>query len=246
MLVAVFAFVLGVATSTAESSDDDNEIPFDVAKIFIALNDTDGDLGIAAFIDGEAWRQLKIFDQNEDRVLGLWASGRLRRQGLTEFAIESNEPSFEEFSAAAFFRRFPEGTYEVEGLSLDGQELEAEVFLSHVLPAPPGNIRVSDQETSDDCDEDPGPVISGPVVISWDVVTTSHHDIGKSGDIEVVDYEVVVETDDHVFSVHLNPDVTEVEVPAAFIAQADAYSIEILVTAANGNRTAAESCFQVE
>ncbi len=75
LLVAVFAFVLGVATSTAESSDDDNEIPFDIAKIFIALNDTDGDLGIAAFIDGEAWRQLKIFDQNEECAgpLGEWA-----------------------------------------------------------------------------------------------------------------------------------------------------------------------------
>ncbi len=54
-----------------------------------------------------------------------------------------------------------------------------------------------------------------------------------------------MENDDLVFSVRLGPDVTSMEIPAAFIAQADEFSVEILVTAENGNRTATESCFEV-
>ncbi len=45
--------LLSFMTSEARAGNDDDEIPFDVAKIFIALNDTDEDLGLAAFIDGE-------------------------------------------------------------------------------------------------------------------------------------------------------------------------------------------------
>ncbi len=245
-LAVLVVLLLGIATLEARAGNNDNAIPFDVAKIFIALNDTDEDLGIAAFIDGEAWKQLKIFDPKEKRILGLWISGRLRRQGLTEFAIESSEPNFEELSPDTFFHRFPEGEYEIEGLTPEGEKLEGEVQLSHVLPAPPDDLRVSGQATPEECDEDPGPTVSDPVVISWDAVTTSHPDIGKSGDIEIVEYEVVVENEDLVFSVRLQPSITEVEIPAAFISQADEFSVEILVTAANGNRTAAESCFEVD
>ncbi len=245
MFLATALALLISATSASHAGNGDQEIPFDVAKIFIALNDTDGDLGIAAFIDGEAWRKLNIYDPDEERILTLRITGRLRRQGLTEFAIESNEPSFDELSPRTFFRRFPEGEYEVEGITLDGQEIEGEVELSHVLPAPPSNLQVSGREVPEDCEEDSGPTIRGPVEISWDAVTRSHPDLGQPGDIEIVEYEVVVENDDLVFSVRLEPSVTSVEIPAAFIAQADEFSVEILATAANGNRTATESCFEV-
>ena len=176
----------------------------------------------------------------------LRSTGRLRRQGITEFAIESSEPNFDELSPRTFFRRFPEGEYEVEGITLDGTEIEGSSELSHIMPAPPSHIQVSGQEAPEDCDEGPVPVISGPVEISWDAVTGSHPDIGKSGDIDIVEYEVVVENDDLKFSVRLLPPVTSVEIPAAFIQQAEEFSVEILVTAANGNRTAAESCFEVD
>ncbi|ETW97577.1 MAG: hypothetical protein ETSY1_22115 [Candidatus Entotheonella factor] len=114
------------------------------------------------------------------------------------------------------------------------------------MPAPPSNLEVSGHAAPEDCDEDPIPVIRGPVDISWDAVTSSHPDIGKSGDIDIVEYEVVVENEELVFSVRLLPSVTSVEIPAAFIEQADEFSVEILVTAANGNRTATESCFEVD
>jgi len=43
-------------------ANDDDEIPFSVANVFFELNNTDGDLGIHALIDGEPWKKLKIED----------------------------------------------------------------------------------------------------------------------------------------------------------------------------------------
>lgn len=37
------------------------------------------------------------------------------------------------------FRRFPAGTYEIEGETLEGDELESQVELTHVMPAPAAN-----------------------------------------------------------------------------------------------------------
>lgn len=85
------AFLTPAATTWAG----DNEIPFSVANVFLELNDTDGDLGIHALIDGQ------------------------RQQGLTELFFESAEPPFDELPPETFFRRFPEGEYEVEGMALD-------------------------------------------------------------------------------------------------------------------------------
>jgi hypothetical protein len=65
----------------------------------------------------------------------------------------------------------------------------------------------------------------------------------------VVKYQVVVEREEPtllVFSVDLPPDVTEIEVPAGFIALGDAFKFEILVREASGNQTAVESCFEIE
>ena len=108
----------------AGDHEDEVEIPFDVAEVFFELNKTDGDLGIHAMIDGEPWKRLQIEDTKERRILGVGVRGRLRRQGLTEIFFESAEPTFDELPPSVFFHRFPEGTYEVEGVSLEGDELE--------------------------------------------------------------------------------------------------------------------------
>ena len=47
-------------------------------------------------------------------------------------------------------------------------------------------------------------------------------------------------------SVDLPPSVTELEVPAGFIALGDELKFEILVREASGNQTAEESCFEIE
>ncbi|MDH3771935.1 MAG: hypothetical protein OET79_13245, partial [Nitrospirota bacterium] len=134
--VSVLALAL-TSTAPVVWADDDDEIPFAKANIFFELNNTDGDLGIHALIDGEPWKKLEIEDPRERKMLDIRVSGRLQRQGLTEIFFESAEPTFDELSPQRFFRRFKEGIYEVEGKTLEGEELESEVLLTHVMPAPP-------------------------------------------------------------------------------------------------------------
>lgn len=252
-LMAVALVVFGWSIPAVFADDDDNEIPFDVAEIYFELNDTDGDLGIHALIDGDEWKRLEIEDPRERKMLNIFVRGRLRRQGLTELFFESAEPTFDELAPERFFRRFPEGEYEIEGVTLEGEELESTAELTHLIPAPPSGIEVSGVEILPDevdCDEDI-PVVDGEdgIVISWDPVTHSHLNLGRTNEfIEVVNYQVVVEEDESelVFSVHLPPDETAVTVPSEFIDLGDEFKFEILVREASGNQTAVESCFALE
>lgn len=244
------AAILAGTTAVAGGNwrDDEEETPFDEARLFFELNDTDGDLGIHSLIDGDAWKRLEIEDPNEVLMLDVFVRGRLRNQGLTEVFFESAEPSFDELAPAKFFKRFPEGVYEFSGTTLEGEELESEVRLSQVLAAPPGNIQISGVPSAENCDADPLPSVSAPVTISWDPVTTSHPTIGKSGAVEVEHYQVVLEREEPsllVFSVELPPDLTTFTFPEAFIALGDEFKFEIIVRAANGNQTAVESCFEI-
>jgi hypothetical protein len=245
LLYELVALVLIAATPAIAASDDE---PFDVAEIFFELNHTDGDLGLHGFVDGDAWKQLTIGRPKKSSLLQVTVQGRLKQQGMTELFFESAEPGFDELSPDQFFERFPEGTYVVKGVTLDGEKLKSEVEISHVMPAPAGNIEISGVSAAENCDADPLPAVSPPIVISWDPVTTSHPDIGADGDVEIAEYELVLEFEDGglEMSVHLPPSVTAMEVPSAFIGLADSFKFEILARDVNGNRTAVESCFEVD
>ncbi len=248
------------APAMADEHDED-EIEWDVAEVFFELNNTDGDLGIHALIDGEPWKRLQIEDPHERRVFGAVARGRLRRQGVTEIFFESAEPTFDELAPEAFFRRFPEGTYEVEGITLEGDELESETEITHAMPAPPVPT-VNGIAAAEQCDdEEPGydaPVIvADEYVIAWQPVTRTHPSLGhpmNSDDITIVNYQVVVEAEletpdgefTTVFSVVLPPDVTEMTVPEQFMDQSETFKYEVLAREASWNQTAIESCFLTE
>ncbi len=182
-------------------------------------------------------------------MLDIRVKGRLRRQGLTEIFFESAEPSFDELAPEQFFRRFPEGEYEIEGITLEGDELESTAVITHLMPAPPDNIEVNGISIAEDCDEDPVPSVSGPVTISWDPVTESHPDLGRTGEmIEVVKYQVVVEREEPtllIYSIDLPPEMTSISVPEEFTDLGDEFKFEILVREASGNQTAVESCFEI-
>ncbi len=251
---AAIVLIAGLAAQPgqAKGDDDDDEIPFDEANLFFELNNTDGDLGIHALIDGDAWKKLEIEDPKGRKLLKVSVKGRMKKQGLTEIFFESAEPTFDELSPEDFFKRFPAGTYEIEGKTLDGEELKSEVELTHVMPAPAANVTISGEAAAEDCDADPLPEVSEPVVIRWDPVTESHPDLGAfSADIEIVKYQLVVEREEpelFELSVDLPPDVTEYEISPDFIAleSGDGFKFEILVREASGNQTAIESCFELE
>jgi len=217
------------------------------AELFFELNDTDEDLGIHASIDGGPYTRLEIDDTRDRTILVVTAQGRLAKQGLTQLFLESAEPNFEDLSPEAFFARFPEGVYEIEARAQTGEELEAEVELSHVLAAPPDGVTVAGLPAAEDCDAENLPVVSGdPVVIDWQPVTESHPEVGESGDVEIVRYQFFVEQGDVKFAVDLPPTVTEFLVPSEFIALGGTLKFEIIARTATGNNTAIENCFIVE
>ncbi len=222
---------------------------FSEAELFFELNDTDGDLGIHASIDGEAYSKLKIKGPNRRTILIVKPQGRLARQGLTQLSLESAEPSFDELDPEKFFRRFPEGAYEIRAKSLEGDVLEATVELSHVLAAPVGNVMVNTVPAAENCDAVPLPSVSAPVTIDWDPVTQSHPDFGDPVPVEIVRYQFFVEQGDVKFGVDLPPTVTEFQVPSEIFALGDKnepFKFEIIARTATGNNTAIESCFTVQ
>lgn len=257
LLMAVVILSLTVVTPGSRADDDDEDddgegIPFDEAKIFLELNDTDGDLGIHSLVDGDAWKKLQIESPDDREILVVRGRGSLGQHGLTEVFFESDEPSFDELPPTEFLARFPEGEYEFEGTTVEGDELESTAALSHVLPAPPANILISGVLAAENCDTDPLPSVDGnePVIIKWDPVTQSHPEIGRSDPaIEIVGYQVVVEREEPallVFNIDLPSSQTEVQVPPQFIALGTEFKLEILVKGASGNQTAVETCFETE
>ena len=228
---------------------------FEEAQIYLELNDTDGDLGIHGLIDGDAWKSLEIEGPGEQELMNVWLRTSLRRQGLTEFFFESAEPPFDELSPAAFLRRFKPGIYEIEAVSLDGEEFEEEARLSHVLAGPPRNVTVNGKPGASNCDGDL-PVVSAPVTIDWAPVTMSHPTIGTpSVPVNVMQYQFVceIEREDRVpeeivFFVDLPAGRTQFTCPAEFTALSidGEVKYEIITKLNNNNQTAIESCFELE
>jgi hypothetical protein len=217
------------------------------AELFFELNDTDGDLGLHASIDGGPYTTLEITDPQDRTLLRLLGTGSLAEQGLTQFMMESAEPTFEELPPEQFFERFPEGLYEIEVVRGD-EEFETTVELSHVLAAAPSGITVSSIPAAENCDSDLLPVVNAhaPVIIDWEPVTQSHPEIGESGPVEITRYQFFVEQGDIKFAVDLTPTVTEFQVPEAITAPGGEFKFEIIARTTELNNTAIESCFVVE
>lgn len=249
VLTAVSVGLLAMAGTTFAQEDED-EIPFAEAELFFELNNTDGDLGIHSSIDGEGWSRLRVEDPAGRRMLNIRLRGRLRRQGLTQLAFESTEPPFDELSPDVFFRRFPEGEYEITGLTLDGEEMESEALVTHVIPAAPTNILVNGALLPDGCDDGSSPSVSAgsDILIDWDPVVTTHSVVGSplgSPDIDIVLYQIFIDQGNFGLAVDQDPSDTDLLIPAGLL-RTGLVVIEILVREESGNQTASESCFVVE
>jgi hypothetical protein len=239
------SMMVGALSLQAAGKQRQPQIRFSEANLFFELNDTDGDLGIHASIDGAPWTDLEIEGPGERMLLSVSSRGRLRTQGMTQLSFESAEPPFDELPPEQFFRRFPEGRYEIEGRLQDGHEARGVAVLSHVLAARPDNIAVSGVPAAESCDDPNLPVVQSPVTIAWDPVTKSHPEIGKAGRVTVSRYQLFVEREGVKLSLDLPPSVTEFEVPTGVTALGDTFKFEIIVRTTTGNNTAVESCFIV-
>ena len=250
------------------------------AELFFELNDTDGDLGIHGFADADAWKELRIVGPDERKLLEVDLKSRLKHQGLTEIFFESAEPCFpsnpeceDPLDPEEFFSRFPEGIYEIEVETLEGDELESEIYLSHVIPAAPEVVSVGDADEPEEEGECWG-LISGAVdvEVTWKAVTESHASLPPGAPIvdigaDVISYEFVAEIDgtDIKSSTIVSPETNEWTIPGDFIALAQDVEVEddgevelvseikfeILVRVEDGdgnpaNKSAVESCFETD
>lgn len=275
--IPIILMAAAMSTSTLVFANEE-EGELEEAELFFELNDTDGDLGIHGFADGDGWKELKIVGPDERKLLDVDVKSRLKRQGLTELFFESAEPCFpsvpecdDPLDPQTFFDRFQEGIYEIEAETLDGEELENEVYLSHIIPAAPVVTSVGGEEPAENCDADELPAVNPDdgVTIVWELVTMSHASLPPGSEIvdiseDVIYYEFVAEIDETPYkSTSIVPaNVNEWTIPEEFIdlleglkdeegEPIEEIKFEILVRVDNGdgnpgNKSAVESCFEIE
>lgn len=248
VLFLTAALLLGMTVVGPERAAGKNkveEIPFGDAQIRIEVNSTDGDAGLQIFLDGEAWKKIRIEDPNGKLVFAVDNFGKLRRLGSTELFMESNEPDFQEdMSLPAILKLLPAGVYDFEGTTIEGEELEGEAELTHDLPCGPEITSPGDGD-----ELDPG----DPVVIMWEPVThkldttSATGECDESTEIEIIAYEVIVELEEsdpqQKIDIILPAGATQVTVPAELIVPGAEYSFEVLAIGESGNQTITEAFF---
>lgn len=248
---------LGAFAQDARGQDD-GTLFADVTIIF-ETNATDCDTGLQLFFDGDPWNNVIVKDPYGGRILQARAFGSLRGFGLTEQLNETNEPVVAElvegfpdlecdepeFTLEELFELFPEGVYEFKGQTVEGDDLDGEATLSHVIPAPPEIVAPS---------EDDGPQNPNNLVIGWERVDEPIlAGLGRGpmlDEVEIVGFEVVVEREDPeplvVFTADLPADATEIKVTPAFLQPGASYKFEVLQIDVSGNQTIAESEFETQ
>ena len=123
----------------------------DACRAYIEINATDGDIGFHAKLDAEGWRWAKIYSPRGRPLMLTGGLGPLRRQTVTEFFFESEEPPCwfeagnddvdwdedEVVSLRHFLERFPEGEYHFRVKQPRGGMLAGSTIMSHALPGAP-------------------------------------------------------------------------------------------------------------
>ncbi|MCZ6726156.1 MAG: hypothetical protein O7A98_02235 [Acidobacteria bacterium] len=205
----------------------------DQAAIFIEINDTDGDAGIQIFLDGEGWDTMQVFGPNGRMVMGVVADGSVGFQGITEFFIESAEPSFDEQPLEDFLALFPAGIYSFRGRTTDGRSLIGAARLTHRIPEGPEVI-------SPEEDGDPLPI--DDAVIEWETVPNPEGS-------RITSYEIIVEREEpslRVFRADMGNRQTRVTIPREFLQRRREYKVEVIAIERSGNRTISEVEFEVD
>jgi hypothetical protein len=230
------ALSLAVAiTAVARSSSDPpadaakKTIRLEEATMIVEVNDTDGDAGLQAFLDGEPWRSMTVSMPGGRKILDVDAKGRLKNFGLTELFSETNEPEFSELPLNKFKKRFPEGKYSFAGRTIEGRKLVGKAKLSHDIPAGPEIISPAAGET----------VPRDDVVARWAPV--------PEPGIDIEGYRVIVEREDplRVFNADLPASQTSVTISPEFLEPGIEYKVEIQTIEKSGNQTISELPFGV-
>jgi hypothetical protein len=199
--------------------------------MIIEFNDTDQDVGIQLFLDGEPWKNLRAFDPDGRKVLDIRGANSLKLQGLTELFFESSEPSLKEVPLKEFLKRFPEGVYELEGITTDGQEIEGEATFTHVIPDGPELISPEKGSVQD----------PDNTVVAWKAVPDPKGSAIQA--YQVIVTELLDVLPKRTFSVFVPGSTTSVTVPTEFMQDGAEYEFEVLAIEEGGNQTLSSSSF---
>ena len=253
LLVAGVALSLGTAV-WADDGDEDGEndgevIEFAETKIFLEFNSTDLDLGIHIFFDAVGWEEVEV-NGPDSTIFEVENDGSLKEIGSTEVFTESAEPPLDEDNLdqeiAEFLALFPEGEYEFEGETVDGDRLVGTAVLAHDLPAAPGLVFPDPESEENVADPE-------DTVIEWS-------DTSEEGEPAIVRYQVVVEFEEDetelvlkfVVDVLADPEAEtqSMTVPTEFFESLEGlegeFKAEVLAIAGNGNATIVEHEFELD
>jgi hypothetical protein len=236
-LIAISIFNLAAAVPAA-SAEGEEETAFEESRIFIEYNSSDNDLGFHVFLDGEDWKNLKITNPKGRMIFEVSGRAGYRRLGLTELFFEGAEPSLFDVPLDELLALFPEGEYEFEGMTVEGDEIEGEATLTHAVPAGP------DVSGSDDV---VGP--GGVLVIRWDPVTEEATDpaggVFPDVVIDVVAYQIIVGSFQVTLPAADPPSSMSVTVPPEFVEALESgrHGFEVLAIDVSGNQTITAGAF---
>jgi hypothetical protein len=231
----------GGASDPCEPLGDGKRVQIATAKLIVEYNATDGDIGVHGAFDDQGWSKLCVYAPNGDPVLRVSPKSQLKDLTMAGIFFESREPPIDEFSFEDLKARFPEGRYEVRGLSFDGTQLVGQATFTHDVPAAPTVTAPLDGAEVDPDD----------LTVRWDDVTKT-----VDGEpLTVTGYEVIVTKERHVdphgfsqpiYDVHVPPDRNSLSVPEEFLEPGTEYELEVLALEKSGNQTISVSFFTTE
>ncbi len=224
-LVAGASLLVGTGARPSPSGGEDT-LTLEEARIFFEYNQSDNDLGVHVFLDGEDWKQLEIEDPLGRTLFAVKGRRGFAQFGMTELFFEGAEPSLAEVPLQVLLDKFPEGDYEFEGRTVDGEDIEGEATFSHAVPDGPA---VSTQVGPDDF-----------LQISWTPVTGSAPGFPVRP-IEIAGYQVIVGS----FEVTLPATATSVTVPPEYVGSLGPgpHGFEVLAIEVGHNQTITAGTF---
>lgn len=219
---SLVAVGLGAGWSRLAAGD---PVEFDRTQMYIEYNASAGDVGVQVSMDGEPWRELRVFNPAGKLIMEIKGRKALALQGFTELFFESSEPPLTTLPLPVFFARFPAGEYEFEGVTIEGEKIEGTAVFTHKIPQKPVVLMPPQGSVQNKNNTFvawlPVPNPPGTTIVAYQVTVTQ--------ELEVLPQRV--------FSVHVPANVLSVQVPPQFLQKNAAYEFEVLAIEEGGNQT---------
>lgn len=216
---ALMSLGLPGTTVQAKGNESGEAGSFRELSIRIETNATDGDAEVVIVAkNGVGLKELKLRAPNGKTPLSL-ISKTAPQLGQAQVLVESAEPSLDEIKTA-----YPAGIYEFKGKTVDGEELEGEVTLSHALLPAPVITTPSNEAT--------GVPVNG-LVVTWPAVA------GATGYF----FELKDEESGAALKVDLSASVTSFPIADGLLQPDTDYEISLGAIEMNGNRTFVQIVF---